>query len=578
MKPEPTKRSHAQSGRVHPLMLVVVVLIAGLVAAWVGFIVLSDGDGHQVSRSADDVEPTPQQADEQEDEPTKQSEAEQADRKPEDPAESPPAPTLSRPIEELRAEAQQAVADTRKLATDLEHPALQRLYGGLQVDLDDAQSFEESGDTLRAGQTYESIVERAKRLADSKAKLPELKTASVAYTEALRETNSLKGPEYERESFLKASKEAEQAADAVDQGDFAAAVESYNAGAQTLQSIIAAQRERITAARAEGEKALEEGDGDAATAAFTRLLEIDKDDEQARINLDRALTIEELVELLNKAQAFEDQQVYDLAQVELNKAIELDPHSTEAKTALERIVKLIAEKAFNDALLAAETAYGKKRYADATQASKDALALKPEHAGAKGLLERSEAALIEQKVAVFVYDAVQAERKHDYQKAFDLYKEALLIQPGRAEAVEGRDRAAQGIKNQNTADELIKRAEDRLAKPSVEEIDRAKAELNKAAELVPYDKRPPDLLAKAETLLAELTKPVKVTIKSDGKTNIIFYKVGRYEPLTSRTIEVKPGTYTIKGWRKGYQDEFVEITVHPGKSPEPVTVIVSKKI
>lgn len=563
-------------------MLGAVVVIGGLIAAYVGFIVLSGGGEQTVSRSVDEIEPMEEdpQADGKAPEPSQgktgtQSPVADGPGATEQDAE---AVLPGRPIGELRAEAEQAVADTRKLATDLEHPALQRLYGGLQVDLDDAQSFEKTGNAARAATTYQSIIERAALLAESKSRLPELKTASVTYTQALRDANGLNGSGFEKALFDKASKDADQAADAVEHGDFPSAIKAYQAGAKALEEVVRAQRKRIDEARAEGEAALEEGDGEAATEAFSRLLSIDKNDAEARKNLDRSRIIEQLMPIIRKARAFEDQQVYDLALIEIEKALALDPGSPRAKEAEQRIKASMLDKAFEDALRAGEVAFEAKRYADAVQALRDALAVKPEHEGAKQLMERTASALMDQKVAVFLYDAAEAERARDYRKAFDLYETALVLQPGRKEAVEGRERSARGIKNANTAAELIASAEDRLTRASLEEVELAIVELQTAAKLVPDNPRPRELLKKAELALAQLNKPVSITIKSDGKTNIDFYKVGRYEPFDSKTFEVKPGTYTIKGWRKGYQEEVMQITIKPGTRPEPITLVATNKL
>lgn len=569
------------------MVLVTLAILGCMLAAWLGFIMVSGNNSTSASRDASDVETTERQDAEASSDPNagstttpNQTEPSTAPEPSSSSAGGEPAaaPQPQRDLTELRTKAQQAVAEAGKLASDLQHPALQQLFGSLQVDLDDAQSFEDSGNTDRAAANYESVVERAARLADSKTRLPDLKTATTAYTEALREANSLNSIKYERDAFLEASKARDTAAEAIEKADFATAIESFNAGTETLKTVVAAQRQRIVGFRETGAKAMEEGDKAVAVKAFTDILDVDRNDADARFMLGRAQTIDILVQSLRKAQALEDRREFALAQVEIAKALKIDPHSPRAQAAEKRLIQRVNDTAFEDRLAAAEAALEAGRFADAIELFKDAQALRPNHPAIPPLIRRAELALEEQKVAQFVFDAAQAERNCDYQKAFDLYTEALLIQKGRAEAVQGRLRAALGIKNAATAAEFRKTAADRLTLVSIEEVELAVKELQEAVKLVPCDPRAGELLKKAQTALAELNKPVEVTINSDGRTNIDFYKVGQYKPFKTQTLMVKPGTYTIKGWRRGYRDQFLTIEIKPGIVPEPITVTASDKL
>jgi hypothetical protein len=62
---------------------------------------------------------------------------------------------------------------------------------------------------------------------------------------------------------------------------------------------------------------------------------------------------------------------------------------------------------------------------------------------------------------------------------------------------------------------------------------------------------------------------VAVVVESDGLTEIVLSRVGRLGTLTRRTVELKPGTYTIVGSRRGYRDVRRQLTVPPG-GPAPV--------
>jgi hypothetical protein len=68
------------------------------------------------------------------------------------------------------------------------------------------------------------------------------------------------------------------------------------------------------------------------------------------------------------------------------------------------------------------------------------------------------------------------------------------------------------------------------------------------------------------------SKPVTVRFESDNLTRITILKVGALGAFESRTVELRPGTYTVVGTREGYRDVRRTIRVGPEGLPAPVAV------
>jgi len=79
-------------------------------------------------------------------------------------------------------------------------------------------------------------------------------------------------------------------------------------------------------------------------------------------------------------------------------------------------------------------------------------------------------------------------------------------------------------------------------------------------------------LAALERALADARTTVAVQLESDGQTELVLSRVGRLGTLTRRTVELRPGTYTVVGSRRGYRDVRRQFTIAPG-SPAPTVVV-----
>ena len=84
-----------------------------------------------------------------------------------------------------------------------------------------------------------------------------------------------------------------------------------------------------------------------------------------------------------------------------------------------------------------------------------------------------------------------------------------------------------------------------------------------------------DSLAK---VLAVATTPIRVELVSDNLTEVTVYRVGRLGRFTERSLDLRPGTYTVVGSRAGYRDVRRRLTVSPHQSSKPLEVRCEEEI
>ena len=167
-------------------------------------------------------------------------------------------------------------------------------------------------------------------------------------------------------------------------------------------------------------------------------------------------------------------------------------------------------------------------------------------------------------------DAARAfEEREEWREALRAYEAALAVDPLVAFALEGRERAGSRAALQAALDFHVRNA----ARLSAEAVAReAEALLERARGVESPGPRHRAQLAALERALADARTTVAVQLESDGQTELVLSRVGRLGTLTRRTVELRPGTYTVVGSRRGYRDVRRQFTIAPG-SPAPTVVV-----
>ncbi len=230
---------------------------------------------------------------------------------------------------------------------------------------------------------------------------------------------------------------------------------------------------------------------------------------------------------------------------------------------------------FRAAMSSAQVALEREDWPAARQGLARAATLEPGSpavAHARRRVEEGErtAALAQQREA-----ARASEAKEDWRRAGVEYEAALKLDPAVAFALEGRTRAA------SRAD-LAAKLDYHVAHPLRLATDAVAGEaellLQQAREVDAPGPRHRRQIASLERALGEVRPSVPVVLESDGETEVVVHKVGRLGVFARKTLDLRPGTYTVVGRRSGYRDVRRQLVVEPNGPPPPLVVRCEEEI
>ena len=325
----------------------------------------------------------------------------------------------------------------------------------------------------------------------------------------------------------------------------------------------------------EAQAALAAGDAEEAKRVFNSVLEIDPESEPAEKGLERAEVLNDVYPLLEEARELENNGMLREANDLYASAYELDPRSAKAQQGMYRTARLVKEAAFNAALLKAQAAAERDEWYLAIEAYEQALEVYPEHEEVLALLEDAEELEFETRLQAAMTKAEDFENSREWELARDSYLEVLEIDEDNLEGKKGLLRTGKMIRVILRYEKLIELS---LLEARGGDFQAAIRYFNEAMGIKP------DYLAlsmdaqRLRDFLDQQSKPVTVTITSDGKT---WVSVAGYELLgkvREKSIRILPGKYRIVGRRKGYEDVNIQVQVVNGQPLPPINVVATKKI
>jgi len=251
-------------------------------------------------------------------------------------------------------------------------------------------------------------------------------------------------------------------------------------------------------------------------------------------------------------------------------ALVLDPEYTKASAALTAVRAEIREAAFgrhvSDGLAALS-----RRDADAALAAFNrALEIRSEAQEALDGRAQAEAMARSQTVRALIAQAGDTAQDEQWDAARSLYAQALTLEPTAQDATDGLGQMDRLLGLDAEIGDLIARPQ-RLSSRAV-----FQHATNVLADARAVESDWPRLKSKTEALsrlMAAMQTPVRVTLKSDGRTAVSIQRVGAIGTFEQKDIDILPGSYAITGARAGFRDVRHEITVMPGSEPLTVTVM-----
>ena len=374
--------------------------------------------------------------------------------------------------------------------------------------------------------------------------------------------------------FARLERQAAQAGDLLRRGHPDQALPLYRQAAKKLQNLLRGRPERFVRAMSAGEAALQQGDGNTARAAFARALAIRPGDAAAQKGLDRAQSLDQVVALYTKAlQAEQNGQARDAISF-LEQAVRIDPDWDQAGQALERIRQQVLEERFSRAMADFHQAMLDKNSEEAAGHLARAARIRPDSPHvAQG---NKELALLrkQQQLTRLGRRLGAAESGEEWQKVQAIAGQMLRLDPDSATAREAGKKAEKRAELDQRLVRIIKQPE-RLAEEAV--LAEAKEILAVARATLNPGPRLAEQLQQVEGLVARAERPVTVTLRSDGATEVIIYHVGRMGSFAEKRVQLRPGRYTVVGTRPGFRDVRREIMVRADRN-EPLLIRCTETI
>ena len=370
-----------------------------------------------------------------------------------------------------------------------------------------------------------------------------------------------------------------QFADEADQGliekQYGRAADAYAAAIARARELIDRIEPVLKQLLAEGQSAIEAGDGPLAEEKFSIALLIDPDSPMARDGLQRAKNTETVKRLLESGDRHETEGNLAAAHTDYQEAVRLDPASNKARQALARVDGQLRDRIYQQLMSDGLTAIHNKNYQLARTKLRRAKALRPQSREVNDALTQVDQSIRLGQIESYHQQAVVSEQSENWQQALSAYQQVLKIDPTLQFAVQGKQRAAKHIR-------IDKRLDFYLKQPAVLESDRQlENALELMAEIDAIESTGPRLQKQYKELARIVNAaqtPVKIILESDTFTDVAVYKVGKLGRFASRELNLRPGSYTVVGTRDGYQDVRKKIIVEPEQGPMRVTIRCEVKI
>ena len=369
--------------------------------------------------------------------------------------------------------------------------------------------------------------------------------------------------------FGRAQEFYQQGDDAYLRKDWATAEIHYLDALSILEPLFDRVEEEFRMALEGANAAFEAGDWTEALRLYELAVAITPNDPEAVSGYERAKNLEAVLRLVEQGLDYEEELELDAAETSFQQAAELDPQWAPAQEGLERVRALRTKMQFDARMSEGLEALAMGDYLSARAAFRMAEQLIPgSPEPADGLMQVDQGLKL-QSIVTLEQEAAMLEESEHWAGAVTTYEEILEVDPNLAFAMDGLAQARSMTALHERFDGYIADP-DRLSVPSVmQEATKLIIDVTTMQDVGPRLAEQRDELSR---LLKRAATPVAVELVSDNLTSVSIYKVGTLGAFTSRSLELRPGTYVAVGARPGYRDVRLEFRVAPEIEMQPVVV------
>ncbi len=361
------------------------------------------------------------------------------------------------------------------------------------------------------------------------------------------------------------------------EGSFNASESKLTEATDKLQELSDSITAYIRENAALGHRYIAQGQGAKAIDAFTKLLSIDPQNEDAIIQIERAKTADEVFALINTAETHERGLEFEDALADYQTAFEKDNKSAKAQNGISRVRRKIENRDFNKYLAIAQNAENERRYDEAIEHFQLALTIFPDRKDLSDSIAKARRDKHQSDIARLITQAYALETdERNWEGAREIYQQLHDMEPNLQEAKDGLLRTGKVIRSLLRYEKYLEMAEIEAQRLQYQ---LARQSFDKAM------KSKPDYLALSEDTkrlqqhLITQSRPVSVLFISDMSTWVSVQGPTAKKPtkLKETTINLLPGDYRVVGRKKGYQDVTLRLQIRGGVAQSPLTVICDEK-
>lgn len=340
--------------------------------------------------------------------------------------------------------------------------------------------------------------------------------------------------------------------------DFDTAVSTYQEALVVAQDIDSQTATVAEAMRAEAYAALADLDAAAAFVKFTAALLIEPDNQAAQNGISRTNNLEEVLRLTSLAADHLQESAYTDAKQSIEAALALDPEHEPASDLLKEIDQSILLDDFQRYMSAGYQSLSSSDYDSAERSFNVALDLIPDNAAAADALDQLNATREADRGAGLMQQAQSSANAEQWLEAQQAYQQLLEENPNRVEARVALITVEARLSLDNQIEQIIANPlelkEEQSWRQAEETLSQAKAVRNGGPVLANQINQLADTIRKART-------PVRLTISSDGLTQISILGVSNLGLIRDHPLDLNPGKYVVVGKKSGFQDIREEVII-----------------
>ena len=381
---------------------------------------------------------------------------------------------------------------------------------------------------------------------------------SISEFEAALETASLGDNFYREQNFVEARK-------------------TYSEGSKKLSAILDSVGEVFKESLNGAQDAFAGENAEEAIEQFTLAKLLDPDSDEAKVGLERALVLDQVLSLTTKGQQLLEDNALEESRQIFEEILSVDSRNESAKIAIEEISQLILDADFAQVMSRGYSLLQSEEAEKAILQFQAALNFGVREEEALAAINQAENDIANKKISAIQKVIDSSEDQEDWDEAVVQYDRILEIDPNIVFAIEGRDYAS---KRAQLNDLLVSsiNGPDRFYE---NDVFQQTLDIYYTGREVERQRGGPllsDQLNNLEQLLETSQIPIQIQFSSDNLTDVSILRVANLGLFEETSVSLKPGRYVAQGKRIGYREIRTEFVVGFGQTPDVVNISCTERI